>query len=142
MLEPLCETFRMRLEASPHPVERDIAGLLSGTRFLESAASFRLQRYHRKIDVARRVMAAYDDAVDKPTSTDTLTSEGYMGLALVFVEAARREIGVSARSRADTLRWANSAFNCMDLVGSTVAAGTLTKVEAELQAILLKVSPA
>ena len=142
MLEPLCEIFRMRLETSPHPVERDIAGLLSGARFLESATSFRLQRYHRKIDVARKVMAAYDDAIDKPTSTDTLASDGYMGLALVFVEAARREPGVSARSRADTLRWANSAFNCLDLVGSNVVAGTLTKVEVALQALLLKGSPA
>lgn len=138
MFQKLQTALRERLLVSSHPVERDIADLLSGLSVPHENTSFRLQRYQRKIDVAHRVMAAYDERIDKAMSTQTISSEGYLGLALVFMQAALREPGCDEASRANTLRWVNSAFNCLDhtkLVSDMFALGD---VNVELQALVRK----
>jgi hypothetical protein len=116
-LQHLYPDLTRRLGASASPVERDVASLLDhGARCNDPTVQYRLHRYHRKIDVTHRVMAAYDDMIVKATSAETLSAHGYLGLALVFVDAARRETFVDEASRARVLQWVNSAFNCLDCV--------------------------
>lgn len=138
MLQLLKIALRERLAASAYPVERDIADLLDGASVLCEGGAFRIQRYHRKIDVARRVMAAYDDRIDKATTAQTVSRDGYLGLTLVFIEAARREPGCDETSRARLLRWVNSAFNCMDRIEQADRNGPLGEIDLELQALLRK----
>jgi hypothetical protein len=132
MFHLLRTTLRDRLAASPRPVERDIAGLLEGASEIGQAEAFRLQRYHRKVDVAHKLMAAYDERIDKATSAETVSGDGYLGLAIAFIEAARRLSGSDEGSRADILRWVNSAFNCLDLAKPLDPVVPLGDVESEL----------
>lgn len=103
-----------RLLLSAHAVERDIATLLRPAAISEPQAAFRRARYQRKTDVARRVHAAYDERIERATTNETLTPHGYLGLAMVFLDAARVEAGSVESSRACILGWANSAFNALD----------------------------
>ena len=103
------------LATSVQPSERDIAALLQGT-WPAADASHRLLRYHRKIDVARRVMAAYDRGLDKATSDQEVCEQGYLGLALAFADAAASDDGADPTARARRLRWINSVFNSLDHV--------------------------
>ena len=112
-LQTMCLALHLTLDASASPVERDIASMLGGTSN-DRATAFRLRRYQRKVDVAHRVMTAYDDSIDKPIGTQSLSKEGYVGLAMVFVKAAWREAGTDETSRAMQLRWTNSAANALD----------------------------
>jgi hypothetical protein len=107
-LEALCR----QLAASGQPVERDLAGLLAhGVR--DASDAFRLQRYHRKIDVAHRLMASYDDALAAATSAHTVSGAGYLALALVLARSAHSEPVHTMAGRANRLRWVNSAFNAL-----------------------------
>ncbi len=128
-----------RLLTSPHPVERDIGRLLTHSPVTgDCDGLFRLQRYHRKIDVAHKLMTAYDVDIDKATSQSTVSRHGYLGLALVFMEAARNEHGAVEASRANTLRWANSALNCLDHVDAKDPGISMSVLDAELQALVRK----
>lgn len=129
-----------RLAASPSPVERDIALWLSRLPQACDEGAFRLHRYHRKIDVAHKLMQAYDERIDKATSSSTVSGEGYLGMALVFIQAARQESCITELSRANTLRWVNSAFNCLDHVTTQGAAAAMGATDAELQTLLRRAS--
>jgi hypothetical protein len=130
--------LRERLVVSACPVERDIAELLHSASRLDELSIFRMRRYQRKIDVARRIMTTYDDQIDKAITTQTISSDGYLGLALVFSEAARREPGNDEISRANLLGWVNSAFNCMDRMGRVEHNVILADLEVELHVLLRK----
>ena len=133
MFESLHTHLRKRLSDSDSAVERDIAELLEVTP--DDAAAQRLQRYHRKIDVARKLMRRYDSQIERAMSEQTVSSEAYLGLALIFMACAQRESALDERSRANVLRWTNSAFHCIDL--SRVASRP-AKVDAALQELLRK----
>jgi hypothetical protein len=133
MFESLHTHLRKRLSDSDSAVERDIAELLEITP--DDAAAQRLQRYHRKIDVARKLMRSYDSQIQRAMSEKTVSSEAYLGLALIFIACAQRENALDELSRANVLRWANSAFHCIDL--SRVAPRP-AKVDAALQELLRK----
>ena len=113
MFDPLRAHLLEYLADSDSAVERDIAKLLNVLP--DDAAAQRLQRYHRKIDVARKLMRCYDSQIGRAMSEQTVSSEAYLGLALVFMACAKRESAVDERSRANVLRWTNSAFHCIDL---------------------------
>jgi hypothetical protein len=135
MSQPQSISLQERLAASLSPVERDVAALLSCFPLAGDADGvFRLQRYHRKIDVAHKLMAAYDERIDKATATSTVSSDCYLGLAMVFIQAAHHESGPNEATRANALRWVNSAFNCLDHVNTKDA----RDMDAELQALLRK----
>jgi hypothetical protein len=136
-LQALRSSLRAALLDSTSPVERDIATLLAGPAN-DPRSAFRLGRYQRKIDVARRVMAAYDDEIGKPTRPDEISTEGYLGLALVFMHAAVEEDGVGEGSRAKLLRWVNSAANCVGHVGTGTTGETARAFDAALDSLLLK----
>lgn len=139
MFHPKLIALQERLAASPSPVERDIAALLSHLPVsARDDDAFRLQRYHRKIDVAHKLMAAYDDRIERAMSAATVSSDGYMGLAFLFVGAAHQESGVDDASRANILRWANSAFNCLDHVEARDAGVATQGLDAELRALVRK----
>ena len=136
-LQTLCSTLHDILSESASPVERDIAFMLSRVDY-DQAAAFRLKRYQRKIDVARRVMTAYDDSIDKATGTDMLSNDGYLGLALVFVRAAWHDAGPDETSRARLLRWTNSASNCLDHANPARAQEISRAFDTALQSLLHK----
>jgi hypothetical protein len=133
MTPELLSSLSDSLAASASPVERDIAALLRGDAASEAGA-WRLQRYHRKIDVAHRLLSAYDERLQAAVSTTCVSPAAYLGLGMVFLDAARRSSGsTDERLRADVLRWVNSGFNCLDHADPGAdAAG----VEAELQRLL------
>ena len=133
MLEQLLTHLRKCLSDSDSEVERDIAELLEVIP--DDAAARRLQRYHRKIDGARKLMRCYDSQIERAMSEQTVSSEAYLGLALIFMACAQRESALDERSRANVLRWTNSAFHCIDL--SRVAPRP-AKVDAALQELLRK----
>lgn len=133
MLEPLQTHLSECLADSESSVERDIAELLE--MMPDDAAAYRLQRYHRKIDVARKLMRCYDSQIGRAMSEQTVSSEAYLGLALVFMACAKRESALDERSRANVLRWTNTAFHCIDL--SRVAPRPMD-IEATLQELLRK----
>ncbi|MCR5885725.1 hypothetical protein LRS03_23845 [Rhizobacter sp. J219] len=104
------------LRPSASEVERDVAGMLVDPSAIGDAA-FRRERYQRKIDVARSVKTTYEPGIGKAASTEEVSPDAYLGLALVFAEAARRaHAGFHGSARGCALRWANSAFNCLDHV--------------------------
>ena len=113
MIEPLHEHLREHLAVSDSEVERDIAKLLEVLP--DDGAAQRMRRYHRKIDVARKLMRCYDSQMGWAMSEQTVSSAAYLGLALVFMACAKRESALDERSRANMLLWTNSAFHCIDL---------------------------
>lgn len=128
-----------RLASSSSPVERDIAAWLSRSPLEgDEGDSFRFKRYQRKIDVAHRLMTAYDDRIEKAASASAVSSECYLGLALVFIHAAGHEAGANETSRANILRWTNSAVNCLDHVSPQDAVLVPTDMDAELQCLFHK----
>ena len=133
MFESLHTNLRKCLADTDSAVERDIAELLEVTP--DDAAAYRLQRYHRKIDVARKLMRCYDSQIERAMSELTVSNEAYLGLALIFIACAQRESATDERSRANVLRWANSALHCIDL---SRIAPRLAKVDAALQELLHK----
>lgn len=135
MFEQLRNTLCERLVTSEHPVERDIARLFDRLPALDRSDTFRVQRYHRKIDVAHKVMAAYDEQIDKATTGQTISSDGYLCLALLFLKAAQYEQCDDASSRSKLLRWVNSACNCLDQIAP---AGIPACIEVELGTLLCK----
>ena len=140
MFPPRLIELQQHLAASPSPVERDIAVWLSHLPQAGDEGTFRLQRYHRKVDVAHKLMHSYDERIDKATSSSTVSAEGYLGMARVFIEAARQESCLTELSRANTLRWVNSAFNCLDHVTAQGAVTAMGATDAELQALLRRAS--
>jgi len=141
MFEQLRNTVYERLVTSEHPVERDIASLLSRLPAWDQADTFRVQRYHRKIDVAHKVMAAYDAQIDKAVTGLAISSDGYLGLALLFLKAAQYEQCGDENSRSKLLRWVNSACNCLDQIAPAGGVGIPDCVEAELSTLLCQGSP-
>lgn len=129
LVEPLplaawAEALARRLGASAAPVEREIAALMAPVAApapLGVRQRFIFERLHRKIDVAHRVMAAYDEAYRQATLYRQISRDGYLGLTWAFVLAARREAdeghGAPA-ARARRLRWVNSGFNSLDAAGA------------------------
>lgn len=102
-----------RLRSTDNPVERDLAEMLAeppsgGLR------GHRLERYQRKVDVARSLKVAYDDEIRAPLSDEEISCDAYLALGLVFAKIASCEPCDSELSRARVLRWVNSAFNCLD----------------------------
>jgi len=110
------QQVREGLARSGSVVERELAGWLGPQG--GSAVDWRLQRYQRKIDVAHKVFAAYDERIEKAIDPTPITPGGYLALALVFLAAARREAGIDEVSRARLLGWVNSACNALDHVGA------------------------
>lgn len=102
------------LEQSASPVERDIAAMLRAVGIFHDAMAARLGRYHRKVDVAKRLFQAYDGALVKAASIDEVSEFAYLALAAVFADAATRESAATELSRASMLRWCNSAYHCLD----------------------------
>ena len=138
-LYPKLTALQECLATSSSPVERDIAAWLSRSPLEgDEPDEFRFKRYHRKIDVAHRLMKAYDDQIEKATSNLHVSSEGYQGLAWVFIQAARQESGSSETSRANVLRWANSAVNCLDFMRNHCAVIAAVDMDAELQGLFHK----
>ena len=109
------QQVREGLTQSGSVVERELAGWLGAQAV--TVVEWRLHRYQRKIDVARKVFAAYDERIEKAIDTTPITPGGYLALALVFLAAARREDGVDEASRARLLAWLNSACNALDHAG-------------------------
>lgn len=109
-LDALGAQLQQALQDHPAPVARDIALLIRGGDD-PAAAAFRLQRYQRKVDVARQVMSAYDAGIQRATDPTPLPRHGCLGLGWLFWRQARQG------ARADRLRWLNSAFNCLDQAG-------------------------
>lgn len=139
LLHTLLNVLQERLASSSSPVERDIAAWLSHSPLDgDEGDAFRFKRYQRKIDVAHKLMTAYDDRIDKATSASAVSSECYLGLARVFIHAARHETGANETSRANILRWANSAVNCLDHVSPQDAVLVATDMDAELQGLFHK----
>lgn len=133
MSESLHTHLRKCLVDSDSAVERDIAELLEVTH--DDAAAYRLQRYHRKIDVTRKLMRCYDSQIGRAMSEQTVSSEAYLGLALVFMACAKRERALDEHSRANVLRWTNTAFHCIDLSHVTLRP---MDIDATLQELLRK----
>ena len=133
MIKSLQARLHKCLAGSDSAVERDIAELLEVTP--DNAAAYRLQRYHRKIDVARKLMRSYDSEIGCAISEQTVSSEAYLGLALVFMACAKRESALDERSRANVLRWTNSAFHCIDL---SCVAPRQTDIDTALVVLLRK----
>jgi len=105
-------------------------------RWLDPAAArgesdeWQRQRYQRKLDVAHKIFARYDDRLEQALDARTLTPAGYLGLALVLLAAAQAEPGDVEASRARMLAGVNSAYNALDLAGD-VPAGLLHAIEQE-----------
>ena len=139
LFRPQLTSLQERLASSSSPVERDIAAWLSRSPLDgDEGDAFRFNRYQRKIDVAHRLMTAYDDRIDKATSASAVSTECYLGLARVFIHAASHEPGTNETSRANILRWANSAVNCLDHVNPQDAVLVATDMDAELQGLFRK----
>ena len=101
-----------RLAASASSVERDIAAMLKG--IVNGDSAHRMYRYHCKIDIAHRLMQAYDDQIEKATSDRSVSPTGYLGLAHVFAAAASAVQCDGEEAYALRLLWLNSAFNSLD----------------------------
>jgi len=109
-LDALGAQLQQTLQGHPAAMARDIALLIRGGCD-PAAAAFRLQRYQRKVDVARQLMSAYDAGIQRATDPTPLPREGCLGMAWLFWRQACQG------ARADRLRWLNSAFNCLDQAG-------------------------
>lgn len=133
VVQDIQQELRGHLGASSSPVERDIAMLLKLDGKPDEAEGFRIRRYHRKMDVARKVMAAYDEQIQMPIGEQVLSAQGYLGLALVFAKASCFEDRRDEASKARALGWLNSAFNSLDCVK---APGFAESVRIELHSML------
>jgi hypothetical protein len=112
------QQVRDRLARSESVVERELADWLQ-LEVMSAEAAWRLRRFQRKIDVAHKVFAAYDERIEKATDARLITSDGYLGLALVCLAQARAEACLDEASRARLFTWVNSAFNALDHIADS-----------------------
>jgi len=119
-----------QLRQSASAVEHDIAGLLAEGGLPDGAS--RQLRYQRKIDITHRIAAAYDGVVGRPLTEQSISGDGYLALALVFMRSA----GEASQPAAARLRWINSAFNCLDQIDAQRRDDRVLDQYAALQALM------